>query len=100
MVIHISFKHMNTSQTLHKYIEEKCERLAKYFRGRIHLTWNLETNKLQRSAHCHLVGNHMDYFGEATTTDFRASIDQAIDKIETQLRRHKEIVKGHHKKAG
>lgn len=97
MVISMSFKHMSPSDKLREYTEEKCQRLTKYFKGRVHLTWTLEVNKLVRSAHCHLVGNHMDYFGHGDTEDFLASIDDAIDRIETQLRRHKEIVKDHHR---
>jgi putative sigma-54 modulation protein len=46
-------------------------------------------------AHCHLVGNSMDYFAEAATEDFYAAIDMTVDKIEKQLKKHKEIVKDH-----
>jgi ribosome-associated translation inhibitor RaiA len=35
----------------------------------------------------------MDYFGEASTEDFKASIDLTLEKIEKQIRKHKEIVK-------
>ena len=37
----------------------------------------------------------MDFFGEASTEDFKASIDSALEKIEKQIRKHKEIVKDH-----
>lgn len=100
MIISISFKHMDTSEALKAYTEEKSERLKKYFDGKIHLTWNFSVENMEKIAHCHLVGNHMDYFGEAGTEDFHASVDQAIDRIEKQIRRHKEIVKDHlHKHA-
>lgn len=100
MIISISFKHMDTSEALKAYTEEKSERLKKYFNGKVHLTWNFSLENQERVAHCRLVGNHMDYFGEAASGDFHASIDQALDKIEKQIRKHKEIVKDHlHKNA-
>ncbi len=95
MVLNMSFKHMDPSNSIKAYTEAKSEKLQKYFRGKISVTWNFCHEKQNRIAHCHLMGNNMDYFGEASTEDFFASIDQAIDKIEKQLRKHKEIVKDH-----
>ncbi len=96
MNLNISFKHMDPSDDLKTFIQEKSETLKKYFQGKISITWNLTIEKLNRVAHCHVVGNHMDYFGEASTEDFKASIDLALEKIEKQVRKHKEIVKNHH----
>jgi putative sigma-54 modulation protein len=105
MEIQYSFKHMEPSDSLRTYAEEKSGKLAKYFHGKSHVTWNFTVEKQNRIVHCHLVGNHMDYFGEAVTDDFPASIDLALEKIEKQIRRHKEITKDHlhrhgHKQAG
>src|SRR4051812_4511037 len=100
MNLNISFKHMDSSENLKVFIQEKSESLKKYFDGRISVTWNLSMEKQNRVAHCHLVGNNMDYFGEALTEDFKASIDMALDKIEKQVRKHKEIVKDHLHKNG
>jgi putative sigma-54 modulation protein len=100
MNLNISFKHMDTSESLKEFIQEKTEVLKKYFDGRITVTWNLSTENQTRVAHCHLVGNNMDYFGEGNTEEFKASIDSALDKIETQIRKHKEIVKDHLHKNG
>lgn len=96
MTLNMSFRHMGASDALKVFTEEKSQKLAKYFRGKISVTWTFSVEKQGRIAHCHLVGNHMDYFGEATSEDFHVAIDQVIDKIEKQLRKHKEIVKDHH----
>jgi putative sigma-54 modulation protein len=96
MTLNMSFRHMGASNALKAYTEEKSAKLKKYFRGKIHMTWTFTVEKQSRIAHCHMVGNHMDYFGEATTEDFHLAIDQVVDKIERQLRKHKEIVKDHH----
>jgi putative sigma-54 modulation protein len=95
MTLNVSFKHMDSSNALRTYASEKSERLAKYFRGKITVSWNFTIEKQYRVAHCHLVGNNMDYFAEAATEDFYASIDETIEKIERQLKKHKEIVKDH-----
>ncbi len=95
MHLNVSFKHIDTSETLKEFIHEKSATLSKYFEGKISVNWNLTIEKLNKIAHCHLVGNNMDFFGEASTEDFKASIDSALEKIEKQIRKHKEIVKDH-----
>jgi putative sigma-54 modulation protein len=95
MTITISFKQMRTSSAIRTYIQEKTAKLKKYFHGRISVTWTLSMERELRHAHCHITGNHMDYFGEAQSDDLRTSIDFVIDKIEKQVRKHKEVVKDH-----
>jgi putative sigma-54 modulation protein len=95
MNLNISFKHVDPSDYLKGFIQEQSKTLEKYFKGRISVTWVISAEKQNRIAHCHLVGNNMDYFGEGITSDYKASIDLALDKIEKQIRKHKEIVKDH-----
>ena len=95
MELHYSFKQMDPSDSLREYTQEKSLKLTKYFHGKSHVTWTFSIEKLNRIVHCHLVGNHMDYFGEAMSEDFHTSIDSALEKIEKQIRKHKEIVKDH-----
>lgn len=95
MILHFSFKRMESSDSLKLYAEEKSGKLAKYFHGRITVNFSFAHEKAGRVVRCHLVGNHMDYVGEAVSEDFHAAIDAAISKLEKQLRRHKEIVKNH-----
>ena len=96
MNFHITFKNMNPSDSLRTFIEEQSQGLSKYFDGKITLTWVLSHEKLEHHVHGHLVGDHMDYYGEASTQDFKASIDLVFDRLEKQIRKHKEIVKNHH----
>ncbi len=95
MNLNMSFKHLEPTNSIKEYATEKSQKLKKYFRGRISVTWNFTKERQTCVAHCHLVGNRMDYFGETQAQDLYASIDLAVDKIEKQLRKHKEIVKDH-----
>ena len=93
MTIKVSFKKMRTSPAITQYAQEKSDKLKKYFSGRIAVSWNFSMEREMRIAHCHITGNHMDYFGEAETEDLRASIDLVVEKIERQIKKHKEVVK-------
>ncbi len=100
MKLNMSFKHMKSSEAIKHYTREKSEKLEKYFKGKTTVTWNFSVEKLNHVAHCHLVGNMMDFFGEGSTDELHSSIDLAIDRIEKQIRRRKEIVKDHIHKNG
>jgi putative sigma-54 modulation protein len=100
MNLNISFKQMDSSDALKELIREKSETLKKYFEGRISVNWNLTQERLNRTVRCHLLGNNMNYYSEAATEDFKASIDEALEKIEKQIRKHKEIVKDHLHRSG
>ncbi|MGK5090000.1 ribosome-associated translation inhibitor RaiA [Bdellovibrionota bacterium FG-2] len=95
MNLNMSFRHMDSSEAIKRYTTEKSDKLKKFFNGQINVTWNFSVERLEHVAHCHLVGNSMDYFGEAATVDMHSSIDQAVEKIEKQIRKHKEITKDH-----
>jgi putative sigma-54 modulation protein len=96
MNLNISFKHIESDEEIKTFIEEKSKTLKRYFDGQITVTWSLSAEKHDRIAHCHIVGNNMDYFGEGSTHEFKSSIGLALEKIEKQIRKHKEIVKDHH----
>ncbi len=101
MNLKTSFKHVEPTDILKNYLEEKSARLNKFFDGRISVSWNIAFERQTAIAHVHVVGNHMDYFGEGQAPNFFGAIDFAIDKIERQVRKHKEVVRDHiHKHKG
>jgi len=93
MLVQLSFKHLEPTESLKNYAREKTGRLEKYFHGKIHVDWHFKTERQNTVARCHLRGNHMDYMAEAATSDPYASIDLAVERMEKQLKKHKEIVK-------
>src|SRR5262245_36539996 len=95
MIVNVSFKHMKSSDHVRDYAQEKTECPKKYFDGKIHVTWTFSNEKEGHIAHCHLVGNQMDFFGETSAESFSEAVDLTIEKIEKQIRKRKEIVTNH-----
>ncbi len=95
MEITMTFKHLDSTEAIKMFAQEKTKRLARYFQGRVSITWSFSVEKQGQIAHVHLVGNHMDYFGEAATENLYRSIEGALTKIERQLKRHKEKTTNH-----
>ena len=93
MNLTVAFKNIEASDHIRSFAEEKTATLKRFFDGKINVKWTFSNIKESLIAHCHLVGNHMDYFAEASNQDFRSSIEDAISKIEKQVQKHKEKVK-------
>lgn len=95
VILDIHFKHMESSDSLRAYATEKSEKLKKYFDGKIHVTWTFDKEHGEFISHCHIVGSHLDFFGEGHANDAYATVDSAITKLEKQLKKHKEIITNH-----
>lgn len=94
MTIDFYFKNLDSTEAIKSFATQKTEQaLGDFFRGRLNVSWQFSIEKQNQIAHCHVVGKNMDYVGASTTTDLYASIEEALDKVEVQLRKHKEQVK-------
>lgn len=91
MKVTISYKHLESTPGIESVTHKKSEKLKKYFEGQIELRWNFAVEKAGHVAHCHLTGSQMDYFAEATTDSIYSSIDDALDRLERQIRKKKEL---------
>ncbi len=79
------------------FLEEKTGKLKKYFEGRLHAKWTISYENDEHVSHLLVTGNNIEYFGEAKQHNLFSSIEEAVDHVERQVQRHKEILKDHHK---
>lgn len=92
-----SFKHMETSEALQTYTEQKLsDRIRKFVTKPIaaHITFSVVRH--QHTVHVSLDAG--DGFGievEHTSVDMYASVDQLADKLTKQLKKQKEKLKDH-----
>jgi len=97
MQVQVSFQHTKTSAAMRERATTLAERLGRYFKGRITVGWHFAKEGNRCVAHCHVTGNHMDYFAEAQDADdnFYAAMDECLDRMERQIRKRKETVRDH-----
>lgn len=88
---------VKSGDSIKEFINEKTAKLEKYFNGNFHARWTFSVEQEEFKAHLHVVGNHIDYFGEEIAPNILTSIESCVDKVERQLRKHKEIVKDHNR---
>lgn len=88
MDITVSFRHMEPTESLKKYAEEKISKIRKYLDnpGKAHVVLTVE--KFRHQADVTLSINGVLIKGVEETEDMYSAIDQVMDKIEKQAKRH------------
>lgn len=96
MDIHIVFRHMEGSESLKTYTEEKAKKLEKYFikATKMNVVFSLE--KFVHKTDIVLFEKDHVFKAEGMANDMYISLDQAMHGLEEQLKRYKEKVV-HHK---
>lgn len=93
-----TFRHMDVSQAVKSYAEERLEKIKKYFQGEpiaAHATFAVER------LHSHMAEFHLTLpngivlQARETTEDMYSSIDLAGARIERQIRKWKEKIRSH-----
>lgn len=95
MRIHITARHLRLTKPLRSYVEEKVSKAQRYFE---HLIWAqvvLTIEKLAHSAEIVIHASKHTFRSKAQGSDLYSAIDLASDKIDIQLRKHKEKVREH-----
>ena len=96
MQLNITFRNLDSSDSLKEYAKDKVERVHKYLdrAGEAHVVLSLERHL--HHADITIQSGAWLLRGREKSEDMYASIDLAMDKIERQLRRYKEKLKTHH----
>lgn len=101
MQIAVTFRHMESSEPVRAYVEEKLSRVKKYIEEPIDAQAVLSVaKKIRHSAEVTIVAKGITIKASEQTNDMYAAIDSVVDKIERQLKRYKEKIKKHKPASG
>ena len=96
MQIEISFRHMDPSDTLRDYADEKIRRvIRKHIRDDFDAQITLSVEKFRHIAKLHLTYKGISIKCEESSEDMYQSIDLALDKLESQIHRYKGKLRAH-----
>lgn len=90
MEINVTFRHMEPSESLKKYAEDKISKINKYLDFPIEAHIVLTVEKFRRIADVTLNLNRTMIKGVEETEDMYSAIDQVMDKIEKQVKRYRD----------
>lgn len=95
MQINLSGHHVEITESLRAYVEEKFAKLERHFEqiNNVHVVLNVEKMQQIAEARINLIGGEV--FATSEHADMYAAIDALIDKLDRQVIKHKEKLTKH-----
>ncbi len=97
MQINLTGHHVEITSALRSYIENKFTRLERHIDNmtKIHVILSIE--KERQKAEASILVNKGKIYADAQHEDMYAAIDTLIDKLDRQIKKHKEKLADHHR---
>ena len=96
MQLIITGRHVDVTPALRDYVNDKMERIIRHCDQLTEVRCILEVEKLRHKAEATLYVSGGTIFAEAVADDMYAAIDGLVDKLDKQVRRYKDRVRGNH----
>ncbi|MCK5306707.1 MAG: ribosome-associated translation inhibitor RaiA [Candidatus Omnitrophica bacterium] len=98
MQITITGRHFDVTEPIKKHIMEKSERFSRYLKNIVNIHVILTVENVRHIAEIVMTAADTKFLSKEETMDMYASVDNAVDKIEHQLKEYKERHKSHRTK--
>jgi len=94
MKISVTFRNTEGEAWQNSYVEERLSKLEKYIDHPVDAHVILSVEKFRNTAEIHLMANGLNINSKEQDKDMHLAIDDAIEKIEKQLKKHREKIRG------
>ena len=97
MQVNVSGHHIDVSDALRTYVNEKMSRIERHFDhvSNVHVVLTNENKTKKAEASVNLARAQL--FADAKNEDMYAAIDALVDKLDRQIIKHKEKLTDHHR---
>jgi putative sigma-54 modulation protein len=86
MNIAITFRHIEPSEPVKKYTQEKIAKLQKFLRQPMQANVTLHMERIEHVVEVRISAGPDHFQGKEQSEDMYASIDKVVDKLERQIR--------------
>lgn len=100
MQLVVSGHHVDVTDSMREYVRNKLARLERHFDHVTQVQVILSVSKQERTAEASVNVSGAKLFANAASSDMYASIDALADKLDRQIRKHKEKLVDHHRAEG
>jgi putative sigma-54 modulation protein len=97
MQIDVTGHHIDLTQPLSDYVNSKFERLVRHFDKVTNVHVVLSVEKLRHMAEATISLSGANLFANSEQDDMYAAIDSLVDKLDRQIKKHKEKLTNHNR---
>lgn len=98
MQLNLTGHHVEITESLRNYVGTKLTRLERHFDHLTDVHCILTVEKLRHKAEAKVNVNGSMLFADSVEDNMYAAIDTLVDKLDRQIKKHKEKVQAHHDK--
>ncbi len=100
MQLNLTGHHVDLTTPMRDYVNSKMERLERHFDHvtDIHVVLSVEKQRHKAEATMNVSGGTL--FADSVQEDMYAAIDSLVDKLDRQVKKHKEKLTDHHRSEG
>jgi putative sigma-54 modulation protein len=91
----VTFRHLEPSDALKSYVQDRTSRLTKYIDRPLETQVTLKVEKFRQIAEVVINANGIRIAGQESHEDMYAAIDLVMDKIERQMKKYKDKIRQH-----
>jgi putative sigma-54 modulation protein len=96
MQLNLTGHHLEITPALRTYVTEKFSRLTRHFEQMLDVHCVLRVEKLRHRAEAKLNVTGSTIFADSAEDDMYAAIDSLVDKLDRQIKKHKEKIQNKH----
>lgn len=96
MQLSVTGHHVDVTTAMRNYVANKMEKVERHFDLVSDVHCILTVEKLRHKAEAKVHVNGGTIYADATEEDMYAAIDGLVDKLDRQVRKHKEKLVDHH----
>lgn len=93
MQIKVTFKNTEPRDEVKQHAEDKVDKITKFIKSPVNINFIFFKDKLDHVVELNVSGDGNHYSSSVSSTDFFSAIDEGIDKIVTQIKKHKDKIK-------
>lgn len=97
MQLSISGHHLNITEAIKQHSIEKLSKIKHHFDHLININLILEVEKDVQKAEATIHVSGADLFAKAESDNLYVSIDRMVNKLDSQIKKHKEKLNDHRK---
>ncbi len=89
----VTFKNLDSSDTLKSYVQDKLDRFDRLLDNPAEANVVLSVEKFRHMAEINIIGDRLTINGKEETIDMYSAIDMVLDKLEKQIKKNKEKIR-------